>query len=426
VAASGTDAAAIEELRGALEELGRRRQGDEETVVRLEELAASVAELTARPAADPALASQVGQLAEALGELAEDTTVADLRIVVDSLASRSDAGDQAVAEIAERIEELGAGVTALQAEDVAGRLRADVDEIRLRLETDDASLAELRAAAAELAARPAGDPELAARLAALAGRVDEIASDTAAAAAHDGRALEQLLLASAATRDELVAQLEAVSVRIAALESAPPPPVDAAVGPDDLIALREEMAEELRQGLAHLSAETPADDTAWVVEADRLAERLDALAALVGEGTSEPAADAKMRSRRAPAPVEPESDTERELERLRMAIERMSLHLGEQERALAEVMRSRGVAQRLDELEARIDDVAAGAVPAGAAPGGAVPAGSSADVRALTRRLDGAEAALDAEREKMLTKLERMASSIDWRLQRLEAGKPDS
>ena len=54
-------------------------------------------------------------------------------------------------------------------------------------------------------------------------------------------------------------------------------------------------------------------------------------------------------------------------------------------------------------------------------PGGAAPAGSSADARALGRRLDGAEAALEAEREKMLTKLDRMASAIDWRLQRLEA-----
>ncbi len=99
------------------------------------------------------------------------------------------------------------------------------------------------------------------------------------------------------------------------------------------------------------------------------------------------------------------------------------MHLGEQERALAEVMRSRGVVQRLDEIEARIDDLASGAVAVGAAPAepGAAAPGSSADARALARRLDGAEAALEAEREKMLTKLDRMASSIDWRLQRLEA-----
>ena len=129
--------------------------------------------------------------------------------------------------------------------------------------------------------------------------------------------------------------------------------------------------------------------------------------------------------RRLSQPVEAGDETEQELERLRMAIERMSLHLGEQERAIAEVMRSRGVTQRLDELEARIDDVAAGAVAGGApAADGSTPAAAAGgpDMRALIRRLDSAEEALEAERDKLLTKLERIASSLDWRMRRLESG----
>lgn len=422
VAASGTGADTIEALRGALEELGRRRHGDEETVARLEVLAAAVDELAARPGVDPALADRVEGLAQALEAVTADTAAAELRTAVEALADRSGAGESALVELTGRFEELSSGAAASRADEVAVGLRMDVDEIRLRLEADDASLEELRAAATELASRPAGDPELAARLTSLAARVDELATDTAAAA-RDGSALEQLGLAAASARNELAVELEAVAARIAALEDAPQPQADVAVGPADLATFREELAEDLREGLARLTAEAPARDVAWAEEAARLGERLDALSALVGDGMPAAAADPKKHAQRAPTSAEPENDTERELERLRMAIERMSMHLGEQERALAEVMRSRGVGQRLDELEARIDDVAAGAVAGGAAPSGAAPAGSSADARALARRLDGAEAALEAEREKMFTKLDRMASAIDWRLLRLEAGE---
>ena len=70
--------------------------------------------------------------------------------------------------------------------------------------------------------------------------------------------------------------------------------------------------------------------------------------------------------------------------------------------------------------------LAAGGTAAGGggvvtSPDGVAAAGGSADARALARRLDAAEAALEAEREKMFAKLDRMGSAIDWRLQRLEA-----
>ncbi len=455
---SGADATAIEELRGALEELGRRRHGDEETIARLESLSATVALLAARPEVDPALADRVAALAQALEAAIADTTVAELRTAVDVLANRDGDTNSALAELSRRLEELSSGLVAVQADETTQRLKADVDaladrsgegesalaeltgrieelrsslaatqadhdtqglraevdEIRLRLETDDTSLAELRAAATELASRPAGDPELAARLATITTRVDDLTA--AVAATRDSTALEQLGLALASARTELAAALETVAERVATLEDARQPE------DGDFAELREALTEQLREGLAGLTAEAPAGDAAWATEAARLEERLDALSALVGDGVPV-TADAKEPTRREPRRVGPESDTERELERLRMAIERMAMHLGEQERALAEVMRSRGVAQRLDEIEARLDDVGAGAVANGAAPTatGAVPAGSSADARALARRLEDAETALEAEREKMLTKLDRMASSIDWRLQRLEA-----
>ncbi len=99
------------------------------------------------------------------------------------------------------------------------------------------------------------------------------------------------------------------------------------------------------------------------------------------------------------------------------------MHLGEQERALAEVMRSRDVAGRLEALEARIDDVeeASSTGSSGGAANGAAPGAGGKEARALARRLDAAEAQFEEERERMFTKMERIASAIAWRLQRLEA-----
>jgi tetrahydromethanopterin S-methyltransferase subunit G len=115
-----------------------------------------------------------------------------------------------------------------------------------------------------------------------------------------------------------------------------------------------------------------------------------------------------------------------------MAIERVGLHLGEHDRALAEMRGSRAVTQRLDELAARVDDLAGSGQSA--APG---PRGSEGhsfarrsvepdlEMRSLIRRLEDVEETAHAGREKLMNRLERMASSIDWRLQRLESGDPE-
>ncbi len=422
VAASGASAEAIEELRGALEELGRRREGDEEIGARIEALAVALDELNARPHVDPALSDRVEALAQGLEQIAADTTTTELRAAVDALAEREGAGESAVADLSARIDELSSGLAALHDDDTTAALRQDIDALRLRLETDDASLADLRAAATELASRPAGDPELGARLTLVAARLDELVAERASAETRDADALEQIRLAVATARNDLVGALEAVAERVGALESRPEP--DAADG-SELSALRQELAEDLREGLAGITMQAPTAEGGWAEEAALLGERIDGLSELVAGALAAVPADPARPAERPAAPERSDGDTEGELERLRMAIERMGMHLGAQERAIAEVMRSRGVAQRMDELEARIEDVAAGAAAGGGgvvtSPDGVASAGGSADARALARRLDAAEAALEAEREKMFAKLDRMGSAIDWRLQRLEA-----
>ena len=116
------------------------------------------------------------------------------------------------------------------------------------------------------------------------------------------------------------------------------------------------------------------------------------------------------------------------LERNRMTIERLGLHLGEHDRALAELMQTRSLprssrssppasrrspaARRQEVSRRRARGARSGAWPAEPSTG---------EVKALMRRVEDAEVASQADREKLMNRLERMAASIDWRLQRLEA-----
>jgi hypothetical protein len=46
---------------------------------------------------------------------------------------------------------------------------------------------------------------------------------------------------------------------------------------------------------------------------------------------------------------------------------------------------------------------------------------AASDLRSVMRRIEGMEQDVKDDREKLLKRLERLATSIDWRLQRLEA-----
>jgi len=162
---------------------------------------------------------------------------------------------------------------------------------------------------------------------------------------------------------------------------------------------------------------------------DRVEAKVAQRVAELTRGFEERLATAEADSQSGRTPTGDAAALEELLESNRMTIERLGLHLGEHDRALAELMRSRNLPQKLDELAARIDEIAVGAPPAGAAPVpgtrreiGSFGAGESVgEVKALMRRVEDAEVASQADREKLMNRLERMASSIDWRLQRLES-----
>jgi hypothetical protein len=215
--------------------------------------------------------------------------------------------------------------------------------------------------------------------------------------------------------------------------------VEAHLGADaETRRLFEHALEDLRAQVAALTAvsagaHTAATDTVATDAAiARVAERLDGLEAL--EERIERLADtvAELPARAATngeSADEIDADLfQNEMERTRMSIERLTLHIAEHDRALSEMMRGRGVAQRLDELEARLVELATSR-PA-QAPSSPNTAGivqrrelgeAAHDMNRLVRRIEAAEEASHADREKLLTRLERMATSIDWRLQRLES-----
>ena len=445
------DRVAIEELREAVAELAGSRKDDEldvrvgELEARLgadggalQELRAAAEELAARPAGDPELAARLSALGNRVDELAAAGASPDPEV-----AGRVEELNGRLAELTGRLEAVAASTddhTAIEElrgalDELAGsrtddELAVRVGELEARLGADGGALQELRAAAEELAARPAGDPELAARLSALGNRVDELAV-ALTRQEPDGptrEQLEELRLDAELRQADIAARLGGLAERLGAVEAgagaAGAEPVDLGPALEDV---RRELDARLRDAITHTDerARVAADAAqAWQSERALLEARLDDLSARI-DGMPRDDRAATAAGRAAPAAESPADD----IERMRMAIERLGLSIGEHDRALAELMRSRGVTQRLDELSARIDEVQGnGGSPAGARlPGGergSVDGGSAdggSDVRALTRRLEHWESSLEADREKLLTRLERMASAIDWRLQRLEA-----
>jgi chromosome segregation ATPase len=342
----------------------------------------------------------------------------------------------------------------------------------------------LRSEIADMAPAAAADPHADGRLSALSARLEELtlAQRDREALAHDLDALRGQL-GAVVTREELDGALAQARSDLAAARVPAPSEPDARVAQlaADLDAVRDHLRrveqgphlatadalERLAEKLATLEARPepvvelppPADTShldaavaelqARLAGLEPLRERIDELSgALATSAPADPgpldelraeldarlgdlsrALDERLESVPATSsgPSGGVDGVEDELERTRMAIERLSLHLGEHDRALAEMRGSRAMTQRLEELAARLEETAANGPPAA----GAAPTGESSyarrslepdiEMRSIMRRLEDLEEAASVGREKLMNRLERIASSIDWRLQRLES-----
>ena len=107
------------------------------------------------------------------------------------------------------------------------------------------------------------------------------------------------------------------------------------------------------------------------------------------------------------------------------------MRLAYHEKTVSDLAGSKGVVQRLDELGMRLDQLSAivmaqqaGTLPL-PGPGQLMPAAPLVETSGILSRLDEAERLRAQSREKMLEQMEKIATRMDWRLQRLEtAGSP--
>jgi hypothetical protein len=101
------------------------------------------------------------------------------------------------------------------------------------------------------------------------------------------------------------------------------------------------------------------------------------------------------------------------------------MRLAYHEKTVSDLAGSKGVVQRLDELGIRLDQLSAivmaqqtGALPSAGPAQHAVPL---VETTGILNRLDEADRLRAQSREKMLEQMEKIATRMDWRLQRLEA-----
>jgi DNA repair exonuclease SbcCD ATPase subunit len=434
----------------------------------LDDLRTDVGELRERPVGPTDLDGRLERLEVRLDESDAGRTELTARIeaLADQLSSERDADprfEDALAQIAQLDSLLARTVS--DVDDVTAALgRHDEAAVEGRLEDLAQKLEGLRGDLVTLQASERPDEASAERFAALEARLAALAHDgdeTRALSAKvqsieeslDDRVVSPELLASAidSVRNDLAAddRVTELTAGVEALRAE----IAAVVRQDDRLDYGDRLG-DLEAKITHL-AQGPAEDGALerrlgeletqrvddldtinvlAVAMDRIRRDLTTTPSPVGPDMSDVfesvAALADRLTALEDAPPLEAVATERdeelvsELERFRLVVERIGLHLGEHDRALADLAVSRGVEERLQELTVLVHDLAESQQNALASPvSAAIPI--SADIGTLVQRVEEAEAASQTDSEKLMSRLERMASSIDWRLQRLESDVAD-
>lgn len=452
-------------------------RGDLEEQVRLlQDLRTVVGEVRDRPAGTPDVGDHLDRIEARLQDAAGSSTALETRIdgLADRLSERTDTDprvDDALAHLAVLESRLEGNVSAVEhVKEAIARHDADAvaDAVDGRLDEHAQALEAVRGEIAAVAATARPDEGSAARLDSLAARVDELAeeSNERQALVTKVEELEARLRDGVVTPDSLTRSIEW------AMSERDTPVVDERVTDltVEVAELRAEIASHARRGdrpgepdrLAEIEAriatlsDQPSEDERLIARLDELErarvgdlDTVNVLAVAIdrirhdltaaeqsadGEPSEMLEAVAAMAQRiaalesapvAAPAPAREGSELVSELERFGLVLERVGLHLGEHDRALADLAPSRGIQERLQELAALVQGLAEAQQNAPTPDRGAtLPV--TGDVGALLQRVEQAETLSQNDSEKLMNRLERMASSIDWRLQRLESDKTDA
>jgi chromosome segregation ATPase len=393
----------------------------------------------------------VGASVEELGH-----RLASLETSVATTAERSAGKEAELAELGRSIEHARA-----QTDAVIGDLRASLETIAnagpdpVLVERLDALAQQVDALAAAAETTPAGpDPVLVERLDALAQQVDALAAQVEAAAAAETTA--------AGPDPVLVERLDALAQQVDALAAAAE---TTPAGPDPVFVERleamaqqlEELAgrvetgpasEELLNGLARRveSLERDIEDTvdkaitrvraAWELDRDSLVGEMDTVAGtlraeLASLENREPDSLVEELTRRIDV-VEHERETiateiagrNEEISSVRAAIDALVTRISSNEEDLAAVAEAPLIVARLDDLAQRLETLEREKSVPAVAPEPVLGDGRfRVEIRALELRIDHAEETARESREAVLVQLERLASRIDMRLDRLESTK---
>ncbi len=396
---------AIDQLTARLEEKPEGAEVAELATLRSEvaHLRAEVTAFASTHAGDMAARDQLASLSARVDALADPTALEELRHALDAL------GDRPAADpvLAGRMQELAARV-----EELAQRDESD-PELTSRVDELSAIVGRLTAAMKEVQARPGDDSVLEARVDELARRVHVLADASEAAAASQTKL------------DALAAQLNDVVDRVARIQHEPDESrfagfaarldeLERASGANGQVtagSVDEEAMEQLATKVAEATASWERDRAALEARVADLAERVARAPAAAASGN---------------ASTETTPPNEHDLNRLWFAVERLSLQLTEHHRTLGILMGGAAGEGQMDALAARIDRLESlgGATAPADGSGGTAPGAGAAlvELTALARRIEEVAQASEAGREKLLTQIEQMMSSLDWRFQRLESG----
>jgi chromosome segregation ATPase len=423
------DASSSADWDGASELIAALQQRIAEVTERLDTAEASAAGATA----EATLAAQgwAEERATLLGtSKALEERVAELGIAIDESGGRLAALQEAL--------ETGVGSAAGQEAELQA-LGTRIDEARAQV---DGLVQEVRDALASLPEQ-VGAEEAAERLGDVLARIETLEQSRATAALEIARASATWSEERTSIRDDITAGIDLMrqSSEAAAAELARATETWAT----DRSALQSRL-DELVAAVAESQSRADSDSERLILE---LGERIEQVererAALASElagatafwSSGLGALEARMNEVTAAKDSEPRK-VDDEVVRALFDLARR-LDTVERERAAGEAEIARAteswIAERhslaagLDELTERLESVAGdGHLADGATASVALAANEGRfrlELRALELRMEHAEAAARENREAVLVQLERLASRIEWRLQRLETGKDD-
>jgi len=444
-------------LEGRLDEVGTRID-DVALQLRLEIEAIAATPAEGSPPADVELrfAAFSEQLAR-LGTVVEDASGAaeqvrtELRVEIAALAEavqreRIDL-DLATSEwearrtaLEERMDELAVFATATtkrgvdemgEALNLFSRRLEELEQDRKAVETDatnaerawerehkelEARLDALATSVAEGRLQAPGASEVAALIDEFAGRLARMEGEreTVAELAAQAETWTAELATLEARIDEGLSTLEDHDVDGPAASESGDVAVDAGLS-ESLAELTQRIEHVERDGYS-VREELMRTATSWADERASLQERVSELAARIVTGP--------MPAATAPTGEEPSEDTTKELDRLRIGMEGMRMRLAYHEKTVAELSGSRTVMQRINELSARVEQLAAAIANGVPTPAGAAAApvvlSLGREASGLMSQIEESERLRTEMRDKMLDRMEKIASQMDWRIQRLE------